>query len=689
MIRLGARLANVNAGRARGGGGVKRRRGTFHPAATTILVPHFHPQHDLCPAFHRAQPQLITVQRNYFSSLPQEDPERRLRFEDLENLHPKSLKALRRRNIHEMTEIQEKTYEIATTGRDIVGRARTGTGKTLSFLLPGLERILQDPRPDQVNMLVLSPTRELASQIADQAQMLVAGHGNSITSQVVYGGSSKIDDYKRFEKRIPTVLVGTPGRVKDHLMSTTIDGKPLVDKFAQLQVLVLDETDRLLDMGFREEVQDIIDMLPTERQTLLFSATLPKDVRRIVQRAVRPDYETIDCIEDEDPASQTNEMTQQKHIILPASRFLTGTLEILLNLVDNPNNKVIVFFPMTSMVELFATIFSFRLGRRVSELHGRMPQRSRTHVSQRFRSSKSGTLFTSDVSARGVDYPDVTHVVQVSAAVSRETYIHRLGRTGRAGKKGNGILILPEIESSFLKDLDGLEISRHSKWASKVSGQPSKRIMDELGPIAADVRAGRDKRLVEIMHQSYHAMISYYFQRSNKRKVDKESVVETVNFILQDLGIKRLPEISRRWAEKIGCVNVPGLNIRPAKSSLWFGDQDYGTRDRGFHGDKQSAGERRRREKSEESSDPSDGEPDYGAFGRSFVKPQQQSSSRQISRNLDKRRYANEERGTAIPTRPSPWTSPSSSRLKRKDNRNERFNSFKRYESQRGWAIKS
>jgi ATP-dependent RNA helicase MSS116 len=330
---------------------------------------------------------------------PETEP-KRVRFEDID-IHPKSLKALRRRDLLHMTEIQEKTFEACVQGKDVLGRARTGTGKTVAFLLPGIERILRNPIDDQVNMLILSPTRELAAQIAEQTQMLVGVHGNAVTAQVIYGGSSKRDDIQRFEKKIPNILVATPGRLKDHLMSTNVHGTSFVDKLQQLQVLVLDETDRLLDMGFRQEIQDILSFLPKDRQTLLFSATLPQDVRTIIRMAAKPDYVTIDCIEDEDPMTHTNDRTEQSHVVLPPSRFLTGTVETLLDLVDNPNNKIMVFFPMTSMVQLYTNLFSFRLGRRVLELHGKMQQRSRSQISRQFRQSRSGTLFTSDVSARG------------------------------------------------------------------------------------------------------------------------------------------------------------------------------------------------------------------------------------------------------------------------------------------------
>jgi ATP-dependent RNA helicase MSS116 len=529
-------------------------------------IPKCIPINHLSGSFHHWQVDQTSIGLYRFFSSNVAEPsslsEERKRFEDIDGIHPITLKALRGKGLETMTEIQEKTYHAAVNGQDVLGRARTGTGKTLAFLLPGLERLLRNPIPDQINMLILSPTRELAAQIAHQAQLLVKPHDKSITSQVIYGGSPKHDDIQRFQKRLPTILVATPGRLNDHLASTMVNGKPFVEKLQQMQVLVLDETDRLLDMGFRQDIQQIISRLPQKRQTLLFSATLPPEVQSMIEKTISPDYLTVDCIQDEDPTSHTNDMTEQSMVLLPPARFLTATVEVLLDLVDNPSNKTMCFFPTTSLVQLYANLFSHRLGRRVSELHGKMHQRSRTTISQQFRKSKSGTLFTSDVSARGVDYPDVTHVVQVGAAETRETYIHRLGRTGRAGKKGKGLLLLPEIEKHFLGDLKGLDIGVNSKWQAKLMAPPSKQVMDELGPIAQDVRQGRDLKLVKTATDAYQAMIGYYFQRANRRREDDSKIVETINNLVQEIGMTELPSLDSRRAQKLGIEDVPGLNIK-------------------------------------------------------------------------------------------------------------------------------
>ncbi|KAL3944352.1 MAG: hypothetical protein SGBAC_001556 [Bacillariaceae sp.] len=488
------------------------------------------------------------------------------------------MKALRRQGLHKTTEIQEKSFDVIMSGKDVVGRARTGTGKTLSFLLPSLERIVrqQEKRPiPGIQMLVLSPTRELAAQIAKQAERLVQYHDSGITSQVMYGGASKNEDIYHLSERSPTILVATPGRLKDHLAKTKLRGGiPFIDTLQNLQVLVLDETDRLLDMGFRQDIQDILSCLPRKRQTLLFSATLPASVRSVVDLATTNSkdgrYELVDCIQDEDPASHTNAHTEQRHVVLPAHRFWTATMELLLELMEDKKAKIMVFFPMTSLVQLYSKLFQLRFGRRVLELHGRMHQRERTTISNRFRNVNKGVLFTSDVSARGVDYPNVTHVIQIGAAETRETYIHRLGRTGRAGKKGQGLLVLPEIQEHFLQDLEGLDLPMDDKLQEQLNKViPSKLLMDELGPVAQDVRVGKDRKLEQAIKDAYQAMVAYYYQRLEDRN-ETVDFVATINALVQNLGLSELPPIDSYRARKIGIDDIPGLNIK----DTWK-DQDW------------------------------------------------------------------------------------------------------------------
>ena len=208
-----------------------------------------------------------------------------VQFTDLTDLHPLSKRAISEvMGLSSMTEIQAKTFEAASSGRDVLGRARTGTGKTLAFLLPAVERVLRSEHYQvgkNIGILVVSPTRELATQIADQAEKLLTFHKN-MSVQVMFGGTSVERDVKQLKRKLPTILVATPGRLLDHMQSTKIGSSQFGrDIMTQTPVVVLDETDRLLDMGFRREITKILTFLPKgeRRQTLLFSATIPPDCK--------------------------------------------------------------------------------------------------------------------------------------------------------------------------------------------------------------------------------------------------------------------------------------------------------------------------------------------------------------------------------------------------------------------------
>jgi ATP-dependent RNA helicase MSS116 len=259
-------------------------------------------------------------------------------------------------------------------------------------------------------------------------------------------------------------------------------------------------------------------------------------------------------------------------------------------------NKVMVFFPMTSLVQLYADIFNFRFGKRVWELHGKMYQRERSVVSRRFRNAPDGVLFTSDVSARGIDYPNVTHVVQVGAPQSRETYIHRLGRTGRAGKHGEGLLILPELEKSFIEDLiesptapfsqseecsnyvasmniqHDDELQRQLLRSSRRKGSYYQQLQEELGQLRHDMHRQTDGTISSSLYLAYQAMISYYFQSSDRNRSD-DDIVAFINQLVADLGSNELPAVDELRAKRLGIDTIPSLNIkRNWKERRWKGD---------------------------------------------------------------------------------------------------------------------
>lgn len=360
-------------------------------------------------------------------------------FAKRNDLHPATKRALTETlGLTSMTEIQAKTYAAALSGKDVLGRARTGTGKTIAFLLPAIERMLRSSEYEidtNVGILVISPTRELASQIGDEAEKLLTFH-KDMTVQVVFGGTKTARDITRMKARIPTVLVATPGRLKDLLQTASVRGKKLSKIMQSLPILVLDETDQLLDQGFRREIQQIINYLGSsgKRQTLLFSATVPPALKDIMRQTMQDDYIEVDCIKDGDgkggESTQTHVHVEQSYAIISSmSQYVPSIIRIVkeATMDGSGNNKVIVFFPTARMVGFFSDLFNEVVKVPVMELHSKKSQGYRNRVSAQFREADSGILFTSDVSARGVDYPGVTHVVQIGMPSSREQYIHRLG----------------------------------------------------------------------------------------------------------------------------------------------------------------------------------------------------------------------------------------------------------------------
>lgn len=512
----------------------------------------------------------------------EEGRQREHRFVDLENLHPSSLRALTGdMGLSTMTEIQHTTFDAASRGRDVLGRARTGTGKTLAFLLPTVETLLRDDNDDAL-AIVISPTRELATQIGDQAQALVRHHRQNLHGvQIMFGGTKKHVDTKRFRRRLPSILVATPGRLLDHLRTDPTFARALR---AHARVLVLDETDRLLDMGFRTDVEEIISFLPPpgpQRQTLLFSATMPRDLRKLMANTMAPDFLTADCIGEHDDGvtteHHTNEQVDQFHVVLPSmDRYVSGVVETVFRAVrdDETRHKIIVFFPTAMLVRYFAYLFNREMRFPVLELHSKKSQDVRTKTSKKFRNLKKGVLLTTDVSARGVDYPDVTHVIQFGMADNRETYIHRLGRTGRAGKKGKGWLVLAPFEVPFLQELGDLDVPVEPSL-THMFDEPLDPIVErvltpvleksrnsEVNPSSSSSTEGPAQNLSENARKAYQTMLSFYASKLSKfdsRELSKADLVTHANTFSFHAGLRQPPTLSASIVQKLGFRGVPGL----------------------------------------------------------------------------------------------------------------------------------
>ena len=342
-------------------------------------------------------------------------------------------------------------------------QGQDGHGKTLAFLIPGLERIFREPPPrGHVGLLVVSPTRELAQQTADEAKALVrfahAPGGGPVRVQVVVGGTNMNREASEFRQTPPAVLVATPGRLNDHLENT----RELAPLCGALRALVFDEADQLLDMGFRPAIEKLLRALPPKstRQTLLYSATFPTQLEQIAQFALRgnPPFELVDTVGHEEVATHK---IPQAALVTSLDEQLAATLLACAEQARMPGHKVIVFLTTARQTQLFAEAYNQTAAGRARpglEIHSRKSQPQRTRVSEEFRTADQGILFSSDVSARGMDYPDVSFVIQVGVPSDKAQYVHRLGRTARAGKGGSGLLVLADFETFFLGKLRDLPI---------------------------------------------------------------------------------------------------------------------------------------------------------------------------------------------------------------------------------------
>ncbi|KAG8858201.1 ATP-dependent RNA helicase dbp4 [Serendipita sp. 411] len=341
-----------------------------------------------------------------------------------------------------MTDIQAKSLPYSLRGRDVLGAAKTGSGKTLAFLIPALELLLRKKwgPQDGLGVLIISPTRELAMQIFEVLRNVGSYH--MFSAGLVIGGKNLKDESERLSRM--NILVATPGRLLQHMDQTA---GFICDN---LQLLVLDEADRILDMGFSKAINAIVAHLPSSRQTLLFSATQTDSVSDLVRLSLR-DPVSIG-VKDEDHDAATPNGLEQHYIICE----LPKKLDTLFSFIKTHlQTKCLVFFSTCKQVRFaFETFCKLRPGIMLMHLHGKQKQSKRLEIFQKFTSVKHAVLFATDVAARGLDFPAVDWVVQVDAPEDAETYIHRVGRTARYQSVGKALLfLLPSEEEGFIATL--------------------------------------------------------------------------------------------------------------------------------------------------------------------------------------------------------------------------------------------
>lgn len=355
-------------------------------------------------------------------------------FYELGLSHPVN-RAVADMGFEEATPIQEQTIPLLMAGRDVIGQAQTGTGKTAAFGIPLVEKL--DVDLENIGGLVLTPTRELAVQVAEELNKI--GQFKRIRALPIYGGQDITRQIRALKNR-PQIIVGTPGRLMDHLRRKTI-------RLQEIKMVVLDEADEMLNMGFIEDIETILKEVPEERQTLLFSATMPKPIQNLAGRFMK-DPELIRIKAKEVTVTNTEQYYIEVH---EKQKF-----DILCRLLDIQSPQLAIVFGRTKrrVDELFEALT--KRGYSAEGLHGDLTQAKRDSVLRRFKGGIIEVLVATDVAARGLDISGVTHVYNFDIPQDPESYVHRVGRTGRAGQSGVATTFVTPRELSHLRLIEDI-----------------------------------------------------------------------------------------------------------------------------------------------------------------------------------------------------------------------------------------
>jgi ATP-dependent RNA helicase DeaD len=412
-----------------------------------------------------------------------------MKFESL-SLRPELVQAITELGYENPTPIQEQAIPALISGRDVLGQAQTGTGKTAAFALPLLEKI--DFSKRSVQGLILAPTRELANQVAEAIFELGKHAGARVLA--IYGGSSYARQIKRLDSGVQ-IVVGTPGRVIDLIEKGSLD-------LSEVKYLVLDEADEMLKMGFIDAVETILKSTPETRQTALFSATLPTVIKQLARKYMH-DPLTV-AIERK---TLTVEQTEQRFYLVDDGSKLAAVARLLE--VEAITSALIFVRTKLGAAQLADDLLS--RGFAVEALHGDMAQDARETVMKRFRRGQITTLVATDVAARGLDIEDMSHVINFDVPYDAEDYVHRIGRTGRAGKTGVAITLVTPRERRWLKTIEGFTGQRIAQaklpTPADVFKRRDARFSGELEGVLAETDLGRELSVVNaLLEAGYDAV---------------------------------------------------------------------------------------------------------------------------------------------------------------------------------------
>lgn len=453
-----------------------------------------------------------------------------------------------------------------------------------------------------VGVLIISPTRELATQIANEALKLCTWH-KEMEVRLFVGGMPRIRQLRDFQRGRKDIVVATPGRLKDLLSEPEVR-----EAFNKTDMLILDEADTLLEMGFSKDLQFIINELPKERQTLLFSATVSSEIAQIARKSLKPNHELIDCV----PKNESNVHLHipQYYTVLPsAAEQIPHVLRLIAHdQLINPESKVILFLPTTKATMLWATILremnsSLPERTAVHEIHSKLDQNQRSRASDRFRrDNRPSVLVTSDVSARGVDYPGVTRVIQIGVPNSGEQYIHRVGRTGRGGRAGGrGDLVLLPFESRFVDELRQIPIQPVTTEELKEQLLPM-TTAENLAAMTTKLQGFLPELDPEALEEVFTSQIGYYLGRGDVLHQSGHRILDGLKeWSVEGMGMEAPPHLSANFLAKLGLKEGRGGGGgggrfgRGGGGGGGFGRRDGGggggfSNSRGGYGDRSAGG---------------------------------------------------------------------------------------------------
>lgn len=420
------------------------------------------------------------------------------KFEDL-GISSATLKSLQRMGFEEATPVQAETIPLSLQNKDLIGQAQTGTGKTAAFGVPLIDKL--DMESNVIQGIVIAPTRELAVQVSEELYKI--GYGKRARVLAIYGGQD-INRQIRALKNNPQIIVGTPGRILDHINRKTM-------RLENIHTVILDEADEMLNMGFIEDIESILSKTPEERQTLLFSATMPAPIQRMAEKFMK---------EPQVVRVKTKEMTvpliEQYYIeVQEKSKF-----DILTRLLDIQTPELAIVFGRTKRrVDELSEALNLR-GYMAEGIHGDLTQAKRLQVLRKFKEGSIDVLVATDVAARGLDISGVTHVYNFDIPQDPESYVHRIGRTGRAGKEGVAMTFITPREKSYLAVVE----------------RTTKKKMDKMKPPTLDeALEGQQKAVLEKILQSIDANNLQFYKRAAEELLEQQDATTVVAAVLKML----------------------------------------------------------------------------------------------------------------------------------------------------------